>query len=45
LKLAVRHDFFGLQANRARVPCVADGKLGPGLGKGRAAVGFVGAAF
>ena len=45
LKLAMRDNFLCLQANRASVPSVADGKLGPGLSEGRAAVGFVGAAF
>ncbi len=45
LKLAVRHDFLCLEADGSRVPCVTDGKLGPGLGEGRAAVSFVGAAF
>ena len=44
-ELAMRDDFLGLVANRASVPRVADSKVGPGLGKGRAAVGFVGAAF
>jgi hypothetical protein len=45
LKLAVRHDFLCLETDGPRVPCVADGKLGPGLSKGRAAISFVGAAF
>ena len=44
LKLSVRDQFLCLQANRASVPCVTDGKFGPGLSKGRTAVGFVGAA-
>jgi hypothetical protein len=41
----VRQDFLCFIAYCPRVPSVPDSKLGPGLGKGRAAVGFVRAAF
>ena len=38
-------NLLGFKADLPGVPSVADGKLGPGVCQGHAAVGFVGAAF
>jgi len=44
-KFSMRQNLFGLVANCPSVPRMTDSEFGPGLGKSRAAVGFVGAAF
>jgi hypothetical protein len=41
----VRKNLFCLIANRASVPSVTNGKLGPGVRQGYAAIRFVSAAF